>query len=121
MNSPWLSFSGTGSAPRESTQHGILPFSNWYFAYQSMNSRTSVYWPSLRSAAEVSAPSRIQERSYERDPGWIDGPSRLIRIHARFARIVLAICEADVGSLMSTTLRRFSQSARVASSWEEVH
>ena len=39
MNSPWLSFSGTGSAPRESTQQGTLPLGNWYGANHSMSSR----------------------------------------------------------------------------------
>ncbi len=80
MSSPPLSCSGTGSAPRSSTQHGTFPLGYTKSAYQSRNSRTVSWWPSRSSAAEVSAPSRIQDRAYARDPGWIAGPSWFTRM-----------------------------------------
>src|SRR5690606_41956722 len=55
-------FSGTGSLPRASTQHGTLPFSNWYGAYHSRYSRTTSGRPSRSRPSEIIAPSRIQLR-----------------------------------------------------------
>ena len=63
MSSPWLSFSGTGSAPRASTQQGTLPLANWKGANHSMSSRTGSGWPQRSRAEEVSEPSRIQVRA----------------------------------------------------------
>src|SRR6187551_169928 len=88
MNSPWLSFSGTGSAPRRSTQQGIFPLANWYGANHSRNSRTGSVMPSRSSADEVRAASRIQERAYAREPGWMAALSRLMRMYATDARMV---------------------------------
>ena len=45
-----------------------------------MKSRTSSNRPRRSSAVDVSDPSRIQEREYEREPGWIAAPSRLMRM-----------------------------------------
>ena len=63
MSSPWLSFSGTGSAPRASTQQGTMPLSNWYGANHRRKAPASSAWPRRMSATEVSEPSRIQERA----------------------------------------------------------
>ena len=60
--------------------HGTLPFLNWNGANHCRNARASSSWPRRSSAAEASAPSRIHERAYEREPGWIPGPSRLISV-----------------------------------------
>src|SRR5512141_2374822 len=97
MNSPWLSFSGTGSAPRPSTTQGILPLGYWYRAYQSIYWRTSATLPVCNSAVDVREPSRIQARLYVRDPGWIAGPSRLMKTYARFDLTVLTIVLSGPG------------------------
>jgi hypothetical protein len=53
----------TGSGPCSLAQQGTLPFSYWKGANQSMKSRTSGACPMRSSAEDVSAPSRIHERS----------------------------------------------------------
>jgi hypothetical protein len=59
---PWLSCSGSQSAPWWSTAHGTLPSLFWYGAYQRAKSRTSRVQPIRKSAADIVAPSRIHER-----------------------------------------------------------
>ena len=67
-----------------------------------MNSFTSAACPSLSNAVDVKEPSRIHDREYERDPGWIAGPSRFIRMSASWVRIVSVYRDADGGSVMPT-------------------
>ncbi len=63
-NSPWLSCSGTGSAPRASTQHGTAPFSEYVRREPARGTRAPrPQWPRRSSAVGVSAPSRIHERA----------------------------------------------------------
>ena len=88
ISSPWLSFSGTGSLPRSSTQHGTLPLSNWYGAYQRRNPRATSSRPMRSRPSEIIAPSRIQLRAYERVPGCRRGPMRLISMCASAVRSV---------------------------------
>ncbi len=90
ISSPWLSFSGTGSLPRASTQHGTMPLSNWYGAYHSRYCRTASSRPSRSSPSEIIAPSRIQLRAYERVPGCRLGPTREISMCASAVRRVSA-------------------------------
>ena len=59
---PWLSCSGSQSGPLRSTTHGTLPSAAWCVAYQARKSRTSSAQPMRSSAADMVAPSRIQDR-----------------------------------------------------------
>src|SRR5882724_3636533 len=102
MYSPWLSCSGTGSGPRLSTTHGTLPLSNWWAPNQSIQARTSSACPHASSAAEVIDPSRAHDLSYDRDPGWMAGPSLLIRMYASWLLNVSAIHRSFLGTVSPT-------------------
>ncbi len=111
MNSPWLSFSGTGSAPRASTQHGTLPFANWCGAYQRRSRAT------LRRARAAAAPptssrrrgSTSARRSASRAAA--PGPSRVIRMCASAVRSVSTSGCAAARNARSTTRSSFSRHA----------
>jgi hypothetical protein len=116
MNSPWLSFSATGSAPRASTQHGTLPLANRCCAYHCTKSREACTSPRRKSPATIIAPSRTQLRAYERVPGCSAAPSRDIRMCASELRTVSTTGCAAAGSVRPTRFSRSRHCAATASS-----
>ena len=121
-NSPSLSFSATGSAPRASTQHGTLPSANWCGANQRRKSRatSAVAEPQqrLRHHRAVADPrARVGARARAQD--------RAVAVDEQMRRARCAACRPPAARRaarrIDTRLSFSRQCAAAASSSRAIH